>query len=172
MLRELKHTLCAPGHRDLTETETELCLSVSWGSIGQQWAAAGALGTYLWAWHKLYCRKSPLTPPQSHHINPTNLHRTGETDSWRAQTEPCAYQDPGERSSDPTKGWPSECPGSLSRGVGRWWPAAGLGALSAAVSAWGLVKEVAIIFIISTIVWPQVKQQGGNTAPHFNRKLD
>ena len=36
--------------------------------------------------------------------------------------------------------------------VGQRWPAAGLGALSAAVCAWDLLKEVAIIFIISTIV--------------------
>ena len=41
----------------------------------------------------------------------------------------------------------------------------GWGALSAAVTAWDLSKEVAIIFITSTIVWPQVKQQGGNTVP-------
>ena len=34
--------------------------------------------------------------------------------------------------------------------------AAGLEALSAAVSAWDLLKEVTIIFITSTIVWPQV----------------
>ena len=52
------------------------------------------------------------------------------------------------------------------------WPAAGLEALSAAVCAWDLVKEVDIIFIPSTIVWPQVKQQEGNTAPPINRKLD
>ena len=50
------------------------------------------------------------------------------------------------------------------RGMGWWWPAAGLGALSAAVRAWDLLKEVSIIFITSTIVWPQVKQQGVNTA--------
>ena len=31
----------------------------------------------------------------------------------------------------------------------------GLGALSAAVCAWDLLKEVTIIFITSTIVWPQ-----------------
>jgi len=31
-----------------------------------------------------------------------NLHRTKETDSWRAQTKPCVHQDPGEKSSDPT----------------------------------------------------------------------
>ena len=44
--RGLKQTLCTPGHRDHTETETELCLSVSRGGTGQQWTAAGtgALG--------------------------------------------------------------------------------------------------------------------------------
>ena len=46
MLRGLKQILCAPGPRDPTETETELCLSVSCGGTGQQWIAAGtgALG--------------------------------------------------------------------------------------------------------------------------------
>ena len=41
MLRGLKQTLCAPGPKDPTETETELCLSVSCGGMGQQWTAAG-----------------------------------------------------------------------------------------------------------------------------------
>ena len=46
MLRWLKQTLFTPGPRDPTETEPELCLSVSCGGTGQQWsaAAAGALG--------------------------------------------------------------------------------------------------------------------------------
>ena len=35
-----------------------------------------------------------------------NLLRTGETDSWRAQTKLYVHQDPGERSSDPTRDWP------------------------------------------------------------------
>ena len=48
----------------------------------------------------------------------------------------------------------------------------GLGALTAAVRAWDLLKEGAIIFITSTMVWSQVKQQGGNTALPINRKLD
>ena len=39
-------------------------------------------------------------------------------------------------------------------GVGQWWPTAGLGALSEAVPEQDLLKEVAIIFITSTIVWP------------------
>ena len=42
-----------------------------------------------------------------------------------------------------------------------WWPAAGLGALSVAVHAWDLLKEVAIIFITSTIVWPHVNNREG-----------
>jgi len=45
--------------------------------------------------------------------------------------------------------------------VGQWWPATGLGALRVAVHAWDLLKEVAIIFITSTIVWPQVNNREG-----------
>ena len=52
------------------------------------------------------------------------------------------------------------------------WPAEGSGALSAAVHKRDLLKEVNIILITSTIVWSQVKQQGGITAPPINRKLD
>ena len=43
--------------------------------------------------------------------------------------------------------------------MGRQWPAAGLGALSVAVHAWDLLQEVAIVFITSTIVWPQVNNR-------------
>ena len=52
------------------------------------------------------------------------------------------------------------------------WPAAGSGALSVAVHAWAILKEAAIIFITSTIVWSQVKQQGRNTALPIDRKLN
>ena len=41
------------------------------------------------------------------------------------------------------------------------WPTAGLGALNIAVHAWDLLKEVAIIFITSTIVWPQANNREG-----------
>ena len=58
------------------------------------------------------------------------------------------------------------------RGVGWQWPGEGSRALSVAVPAWDLLKEVAIIFTSSTIVWLQGKQQGGNTATPINRKLD
>ena len=42
MLRGLKQTLCVPRLRDSTETEIELCLSVSCGGTGQQWPATGS----------------------------------------------------------------------------------------------------------------------------------
>ena len=45
--------------------------------------------------------------------------------------------------------------------MGQWWPAAWLGALSVAVYAWDPLKEVTIIFITSTIVWPQVNGDWG-----------
>ena len=51
-----------------------------------------------------------------------NFHRTEETDSWRSETKPCVYQDPGERISVPTRDWASlafECPGVSSGGVGQ-----------------------------------------------------
>ena len=50
-----------------------------------------------------------------------------------------------------------ECAGLSGRGVGLLGPAAGLGALSVAVHEWDILKEVAIIFITSIIVWPQIK---------------
>ena len=63
-------------------------------------------------------------------------------------------------------------PGVSRGGVGRQWPASWLETLSAATHAPDLLKEVTIVFMTSTIVWPQVKEQGGNTAPPINRKLD
>ena len=55
--------------------------------------------------------------------------------------------------------------------MGQQWPAAGSEALSWAVHAWDLLKEVTIIFMTSTIVWPQVKQQGMNTVPSIKQKI-
>ena len=40
-----------------------------------------------------------------------------------------------------------------------------MGVLSVAVHTWELLKEVTIIFIAFTIVWPQVKSKEG-TQPH------
>ena len=61
-----------------------------------------------------------------------------------------------------------ECPGVSGGGVGRQWPAAGSGHwMQQCLHV--LLKEATIT---PTIVWPQAKQQGGNTAPPINRKLD
>jgi hypothetical protein len=43
--------------------------------------------------------------------------------------------------------------------VNSWGFAAGSEAMSAAVHAQNLLREITIIFITSTTVWPQVKQQ-------------
>ena len=45
--------------------------------------------------------------------------------------------------------------------MGQWWPDTGLGARTVAIHAWDLSKEVAIIFLTSTIVWPQVNNREG-----------
>ena len=99
-------------------------------------------------------------------VEPPERTKDGETDSWWARTEPCVHQDPGERSSDPTRDWPRlarECPGDSGGGMGWWWPAAGLGAPSVAKHARDLLKEVTIIFITSTIVWPQVNNRSSQS---------
>ena len=66
---------------------------------------------------------------------------------------------PGERNSDPTRDRPRlacECPGVTRGVVGLRWPAAGSGALTVAVYAQELWKEVALVFITSTIAWSQI----------------
>ena len=71
------------------------------------------------------------------------FHRTGEIDSWRAQTKPCAYQNPEERCSDTTRDWARlacECPGFSSWVVGWQWPDVGSRALNTTVLAC-LLKE-------------------------------
>ena len=139
-------------HQD-PEIPQRLSHNCIWVSPMTVWVGSGLLqGQGLWVqqtWvrHKPSWRRSPLTPPQSHQ----NLHRTGETDSGRAQTEPSAHQGPGERSSDPIRLTQTcrECPGVSGRGVGQWWSAAGWGALRAALHAWDLLKELLIIVITS-----------------------
>ena len=96
-----------------------------------------------------------------------NFHWTGETDSWRAQTKPCAHQDLEKRSSVPTRDWAGlacACPGVSWGGMGQKWLATGSVALSTTVRALILLKEVTITTITPTIVWPQANHQGGNIA--------
>ena len=59
-----------------------------------------------------------------------------KTGTWRAQTKPCAHQDPGERAG--TRETEPDLPVSVwesGGGVGRQWPAAGSGALETTVMA-------------------------------------
>ena len=79
-----------------------------------------------------------------------NFHRTGETDSWRAQIKLCVHLDPGERSSGLTRDWARlacEWPGVPSKGMGWQWPTMGSGALNTTVLVQVLLKKVAITTI-------------------------
>ena len=90
------------------------------------------------------------------------------------------YQDPGERSSDPTRDWARlscVCLGVSGGGVGWEWPAAGSGhcqqqsweAQHAGIRTFGGGHRYAIT---PTIVWPEAKLEGGSIAPPISRKLD
>ena len=97
MLRGLKQT---PGPRDSTETETELCLSVSCRGPGQQWTAAeaGALGAADLGVAEALLEEVTINPT----IEPPDL-----TQDWENRllegTKRNLCQDPGERSSDFTR---------------------------------------------------------------------
>ena len=68
--------------------------------MGQLWPAteAGALGAADLAVALAFLEEVAINPT----IELPELTQDWEVDSWRAQTEPCVYQDPGEKSSDPT----------------------------------------------------------------------
>ena len=120
MLRRLKQTLCAPGPRDPTETEPELCLSISCGSMGQQWTAAGAGALVAADLGMAYTLLEEVAINPT--IEPPELTQDWEIASWRAQTESHAYHAPEERNSDPTRDRPRlahECLGVSSGPVGR-----------------------------------------------------
>ena len=60
-------------------------------------------------------------------IEPPKLTQDWETDSWRAQTKPCKYQDSGEskRSSDPIRDDPG-LPVSVQESLAEVWVGGGL----------------------------------------------
>ena len=80
--------MCAPGPRDPTETETELCLSISCGGTGQRWPATGtvALGAANAGTTLALLEKVAINPT----LELPELTQDWEIDSWRAQTETCA----------------------------------------------------------------------------------
>ena len=57
--------MCAPGPRDPTETEIELCLSISCAGTGQQWTATetGALGAADVGMEKALLEEVAINPP-------------------------------------------------------------------------------------------------------------
>ena len=97
--------------------------------------------------------------------------------SWRAQTKPCAHQEPEERSRDQVR-LACECPGVSGRGMGQPWPAVRSGALNTTVlgaaACWhrSFWRRLPLPSPPLTLLWPQAKLQGGNTALPNNRKLD
>ena len=97
--------------RTRTQRQTELHLSIC---VGVQVSSRLPQGQGLWVqqtWvrHKPSWRRLPLIPPWSCQ----NLHRTGEIDSWRAQTEPWTQSAPGPRRKEqwPHKRLTQTCPG-------------------------------------------------------------
>ena len=80
--------------------------------------------------------------------------------SWLSTTEPCVPE-PRRAEQWPHRRLACGCLGVFGEGVGWWSPASGLGVGTVAVHAWNLLKEVTIIFITSTIVWPQVNSREG-----------
>ena len=62
-----------------------------------------------------------INPP----IELPGLTQDWETDSWRAQTEPCEHQDSGERSSDP-KGTDPDLPERVQESLAEAWVGGGL----------------------------------------------
>ena len=151
-LRGLKKTLCTPGLRNLTDTETELCLSIPYEGTGWRWYATGteALGVAVLGMAEALLEEVAINPT-------TELPEL--TQGWEighTQNLVCA------RTQEKGAGIPQETdpdlPGSAQESPAEdWWPAARFGTLSLAVHAWDLLKEVTIIFITSTIVSPQVK---------------
>ena len=87
--------------------------------MGQQWpaAGAGALGTADLGMAQALLEEVAINPTIRSH---QNLHRTGETDTWRTQTKPCVRQDPGERSSDPKETDP-DLPVSIQESLVEVW---------------------------------------------------
>ena len=90
---------------------------------------------------------------------------------WGAQTKPCVHQDPGERSSDPTRDSPRlarECPGISGGGMGQRWPAARSGALSEPLA---LLEGGHYYFHYLHHSLASGQATGGNTAPPINKKI-
>ena len=159
-------------HQETPQRRSQNCL---WVSPVKLWVSSGlpqGQGLWVqqtWVCHKPSWRRLPFTPPQSTRTYTRLGKQTlgGHKQNLWAPGPKRKEQWPYKRLTQ-TWVWVSRVSG---RGVCQWWHAAGSGALSAAVHARDLLKEVAIFFITSTIVWSQIKQQGGNTELPINKKI-
>ena len=117
-----------------------------------------------WVWHKPSWRSSPSKP---HHGAARTYTGLGKQNLEGTNRTLCT---PGPRRKEqwPHKRLTQTCPWvsrSLWRRCGSAMACCRVGALSVTVRSSDLLKEVAIIFIASTIVWPQVNNRKG-TQPH------
>ena len=85
--------------------------------------------------------------------------------------KPCMHRNPGERSSGSTRDWTRLVCECLQQRHGSVVAYCSLGALSVTVHAWDLLKEVAIVFITSPIVWPQVNNREGTQLHPLTEKI-
>ena len=124
-------------HQD-PETPQRLRQDCVWVSPAEVQVSSGLLwGQGLWVQQAWVWHKSPWRLPLTHHRATRTYTGLGKQ-TLGGHKQNLVPQDPGERSSDPTRDWPRlarESPGVSDRGVGQWWPAAGLGAPSATVHA-------------------------------------
>ena len=119
---------------------------------------------HTWVWHKPSWRSSPL---KLHHGATRTYTGLGKQNLEGTNRTLCT---PGPRRKEqwPYKRLTQTCPWvsrSLWRRCGSAVACCRVGALSVAVRSSDLLKEVPIIFIASTIVWPQVNNRKG-TQPH------
>ena len=110
-----------------------------------------------WVWHKPSWRRSPLTHQRAArtYTGLGNRLLVGTNRTLCTRTQEKGAVSPQETDPDLTVSvqespWEAWVGGGLLQG---------LGALSIAVHAWDLLKHIAIIFITSTIVWPQVNNR-------------
>ena len=61
-----------------------------------------SLTSFLWLWFSFCLPSEDSAPP----VLCKSWQLYGAEHSWRAKTKSCANQEPGERSSDPTRDWP------------------------------------------------------------------
>ena len=97
---------------------------------------------------------------QKAHYRVTRTYTGLEYRLLEGTTEPCAPR-PKRKEQWPDERLVCGCLGVSDEGVGLWWPAAGSGARTVAVNGWDLLREVTIVFITFTIVWPHVNSRKG-----------